>query len=51
MTSGVTAHSSAARLDSDAIASHEFHFCSWYALRDGRCLVKVLSGCEFCKFR
>jgi hypothetical protein len=44
MTSGATAHASVARLDSDAIASHEFHFCSWYALRDGRCPVRVLKG-------
>jgi hypothetical protein len=42
MTSGAMAHSSVARLDADAITSRGFHFRSWYALRDGRCPVRVL---------
>ena len=31
-----TARSSVARLYTDAIRSHGFGFCSWYALTDGR---------------
>jgi hypothetical protein len=42
MTSGATAHPSVPHLDSDAIVSHGFPFCSWYALRDGRGPVRVL---------
>jgi hypothetical protein len=36
MSSGGNARSSVARLYTDAIRSHEFAFCSWYALTDGR---------------
>ena len=36
--------SSVAHLHSDAIGSHEFHFCSWYALLNGRCPARVLKG-------
>lgn len=42
MTSGGTAHSSVARLDSDAIVSHGYSFRSWYTLHNGRCPARVL---------
>jgi hypothetical protein len=38
------AHSSVAHLSSDAIVNHGFDFCSWYALRDGRCQARALKG-------
>src|SRR2546427_12254746 len=38
------AHSSVAHLESDAIASHGFDFCSWYTLRDGRCPARASNG-------
>src|SRR5262250_2770302 len=38
------AHSSVAHLHSDAIESHACHFCSWYALLNGRCPARVLKG-------
>ncbi len=41
MTSGGTAHSSVARLDSDAIVSHGYTFRSWDTLHDGRCPARV----------
>ena len=44
MSSGGSSHSSVARLESDAIASHGIEFRLWYALRDGRCLAKALKG-------
>src|ERR687888_19863 len=44
MSSGGTAHSSVTRLESDASASHGFEFCSWYALRTGRCVVNAFKG-------
>src|SRR5262245_21070376 len=36
------AHSSVAHLHSDAIESHECHFCLWYALLNGRCSARAL---------
>jgi hypothetical protein len=44
MSSGGSAHSSVARLASDAITSHEIAFLPWYALRDGRCPMRALKG-------
>ena len=44
MSSGGTAHSSVARLESDAIVSHGFEFRLWYALHDGRCVANALKG-------
>ena len=38
------AHSSVAHLHSDAIGSHECHFCSWYTLHDGRCPARAFKG-------
>ena len=47
MSSGGTAHSSVTRLESDASASHGFEFCSWYALRNGRCVANAFEGHEW----
>jgi hypothetical protein len=44
MSSGGTAHSSVTRLESGASASHGFEFCSWYALRTGRCVANAFKG-------
>lgn len=40
----VRSRSSGARLDTDAITSHRFTFCPWYALLDGRWRVKLCKG-------
>ena len=40
----VEPHSSVTRLESDASASHGFEFCSWYALRNGRCVANAFKG-------
>ena len=40
----VRSRSSVARLYTDAINSHRFTFCPWYALIDGRWLVKLFKG-------
>jgi hypothetical protein len=40
----VRSRSSVARLDTDAINSHRFTFCPWYAWIDGRWRVKLCKG-------
>jgi hypothetical protein len=40
----VRSRPSVARLDTNAINSHRFTFCPWYALIDGRWLVKPFKG-------